>query len=433
MPVAFSGLISGLDTASLVSSLVSAERASASPLQTQQSDLNTQKSIVGSLSTALASLGTLARGMDITSEVQLRTASSSDGRVTVAASSSAVATVHSVRVQQLARAQIASSKTFATNAAGAAGAGSLKITTASGERTISWTEDDSLDAIASKINDANAGTTASVLFDGTSYRLMLAATETGKAAAPKFTDGGDGLDLANPANITVEARDAIVEIDGVTVTRGKNQIDDAVPGLTLTAVSVHGAADPDAAVSVSLDRDGVKSKLKALVAGYNAVNSALHVQLDYTGTKKGSNTLFGDATLRQLQGQLGSLMSSAYGGATLSSIGIMRDKEGMLTLDESKLADALAKNPDAVAKVFVTGGFATSVAKLTDQYTRAGDGILAAKTASMTSRHKALQSQIDRINMNADSLKTRLETQFSKLEQAMSALQRQSSYLSRML
>jgi len=96
---------------------------------------------------------------------------------------------------------------------------------------------------------------ASVLFDGTNYRLMVASAATGTAAAPVFTDGGDGLDLANPANIKVPAKDAIAVIDGVEITRGKNVIDDAVAGLTFTLASAHPADDLTASTQVQVTLD----------------------------------------------------------------------------------------------------------------------------------------------------------------------------------
>jgi flagellar hook-associated protein 2 len=433
MSVTFTGLSSGIDTGSLVSQLVSAERAPAQALALKQSDLNTQKSIVGSMSTALAALGTAARSMDIESEVQPRVATSSDARVTVASSSGAAATVHDLRVRQLARGEITSSRTFSSADAGQIGDGTLSITTGTTTKSISYASTDSLADIANKINSAGAGASASVLFDGTSYRLMVASTGTGTAAAAKFVDGGDSLGLSDPANIKVPARDAIVSIDGVDVTRGTNVIGDAVAGLTFTLVSAHAETDAATSVGVTLDTNGLRDKLKSLVAAYNAVNSALHVQLDYNGARKATNTLFGDAALRQLQGALGAVMSSGYGTGgtnTLGAIGLTRAKDGALTLDETKLSAALATNPDAVGKLFVTDGFAAAVTKMADSYTRPGDGILAAKSKSMTERASVLQKQAEHINSHADRLKTRLEAQFTALEVAMSKLKSQSAFLS---
>jgi len=272
-----------------------------------------------------------------------------------------------------------------------------------------------------------------VLFDGTSYRLMVAATATGTANAPRFTDGGDSLGLADPGNVKIAAKDAIATIDGIDVTRSSNVIGDAVAGLTLTLVSPHAATDASAAVNVGLDATSLTSKLTTLVSAYNSVNSALHVQLDYTGTQKGTNTLFGDSALRQLQGALGSLMSNGYGTSTLGGIGLTRARDGSLTLDQTKLTAALAQNPNAVADLFVTGGFSGAMTTMTTAYTRAGDGILASKTASLTSRFADLQTQSDHINSRADALKTQLDKQFTALETAMTSLKAQSSFLSSVL
>ncbi len=430
--VTFTGLSTGIDTASLVSQLVGAERAPAALIASHQTDLGMQKSIIGSLSTALAALGTVARGMDLATELQPRAAASSDTHVTVAASSGATATVHDVRVTQLARGQITGSRTFTSASAGVLGAGTLSIAAGGTTKSITYGATDSLADIATKINSSGAGATASVLYDGTSYRLMVASTATGTAGAPQFTDGGDSLGLAIPGNVKVAARDAIAQIDGVEVTRGSNVIDDAVAGLTLTLVSPHAALDPSASVRVSQDSNGLRDKLKALVTAYNSVNAALHNQLDYTGTKKGTDTLFGDSTLRQMQGSLASVMTSGYDDNTLGGVGLIRGRDGTLTLDDAKLDAALLANPNAVANLFVTGGFAAAMTKMTDSYTRTGDGILASKSKSLVTRSAALQVQADQINKHADALKTRLEAQFTALETAMVKLKGQSAFLSSM-
>lgn len=441
--ITFSGLSSGIDTASLVSQLVAAERSPVNAITTKQSDLSTQKTILASLSSALTALGTLAQGMNVASELQPRTAASSDANVTVAASSGTAATVHDVFVQQLARGQITSSRTFVTAGAGTAGAGSLSITTGTASKTINFTAADSLADIAGKITGAGVGASASVLFDGTSYRLMVAATATGTAAAPTFSETGTGLGLSAPGNIKIAARDAIATIDGVDVTRGSNVISDAVAGLTLTLVSPHAtiaatdttpASHASSTVTVALDSSSSTKQLNSLVSAYNAVNAALHAQLDYTGANKGTNTLFGDSTLRQLQGALGSIMSSAYGsnttsGNTLGAIGLTRATDGSLTLDSTKLTSALAANPNAISDLFVDGGFAKAMTGMTDAYARAGDGLLASKSKSLATQSAQLQTQANQINTRADALQLQLQKQFTALESSMSSLKSQSAYL----
>lgn len=430
MPVTFGGLVSGLDTSALIESLVSAERAGATTLTTKQSNLSAQKSIVDRLSSAVAALGTAARGMDFDSELRPRTATVSDSHMSVAVSASADATTHDVRVKQLASNQVTQSNTYASDAAGLAGTGSLAITVGTETKNISYDATDTLSTIAAKITNANAGVSASVLFDGSTYRLMVASKESGTAKAATFVDSGSGLGLSTPANIKVPAKNAIISVDGVDVTRSTNVISDALAGVTLTLNSVHQDSEANGKLGVGLDNKALAEKVKTLVTNYNAVNTQLQVQLSYTGTTKGQNTLFGDTTLRQLQMALNRTMTTEYGGTSLSALGMTRDKTGVITLDETKLAAAITADPDAASKLFVSGGFATAISGLADTYTTSGTGFFAAKTDSIAARSKALQQQIDRIDLGADSLQTRLERQFAALEQAMSKLQSQSSFLS---
>jgi flagellar hook-associated protein 2 len=431
--VSFNGLASGLDTASLVKQLVAVERSGADSLTTKQGYLSTQSSIVSTLSSTLAALGAAVKGMDLTSELQPRTATSSDAHVSIAASTGAPAGSHNVRVIDTAATQVVSSRTFATSGAGVLGAGSVTITKSDGSnKIVSWTAADSLADVAARLGDANAGVRASVLNDGTAYRLVVSAAASGTAGAVTFSDAGSGLDLSNAANVTVPPRDAELLVDGITITRSTNVIDDALAGMTITLGAKHAATDLDTVVGVELDRDALKTKLKDFVTKYNAINSAVHYQLDYFGTKKGPDTLFGDSTLRQLQGAMNATLAKGYDDMTLGSVGVTRDKTGALTLDETKFADAIGKDPDVVNKLFVTGGFAAEMTKLVDNYSGSG-GIFAEKTASLSARKRALQTTIDRINANADKMQVRLENQFTRLEQAMSALQSQNAYLTSVL
>lgn len=429
--ITFNGLSSGLDTASIVSQLVSIERNSANAPTTRKSNIDSQKNIISSMSSSLSALATAVRALDVDTEVRPRTTNVSDARIGVAASATAAFGTHDLRVKSLASGQVTQSRTFTSSAAGVLGAGGVDITVAGTTKSVAWTATDSLDAIATKINDAAAGVTASVVqVDATQYRLVVSAKDTGTAKAATFVDTGDGLDLANVANAIRPATDAIVNVDGVDITRSTNSISDALTGVTLTLNSVHAATDPSAKATVSLDNSTINSKVQKVVDSFNAINAALHLQLDYTGTKKGENTLFGDSTMRGLQGALATLKSNSYGtNTTVGAIGITVDQRGNMTFDSSKLSDALSKDPDALSNFFITNGFVTQTTALTDRYIGAA-GLLPSKTQALTDRQKALQDQIDRINKRADDLQTRLEAQFNALEQAMSKLKTQSSYIS---
>ena len=431
--VTFSGLASGLDTASLITKLVAAEKSSEGQYTTEQTTISNQKSIVDALASSVASLGSLASDMALPSTLQLRTASSSDTHVSVAVSGTATPTVHDIRVNQLAAAQVSSSNTFASDTAGIAGAGTLAITTGATNATITWDATDTLSSIATKINNANVGANASVLFDGSQYRLMVASKTTGTANAASFVETGSTLGLADPANIKIPGKDAKLSIDGVDIVRSSNIIADALPGTTITASSVHAASDADSSVTVSNDTTALTAKLQSFITSFNSVAGAISGQLAYNASATTQSALFGDSTLRGLQSSMSEFTSRTFGTMHLTDLGVSMDKDGLLSLDSAKLTTALQSNPDAITNLFVGGGLGTAMKSLSDLYSQPGDGELVTKSTGMTDRNTLLQGQIDQIETNATALQTRLQTQFSALEQAMSQLNSQSSYITQMM
>jgi flagellar hook-associated protein 2 len=413
--------------------LVSVEKSSETQYTNQQTSISNQKSVVDALTSAVASLGSLADDLALPSTLQMRAASSSDPHVSVAASGTATSTVHDVRVNQIAAAQVASSDTYTGDTVGIAGTGSVTITSGSTSASVSYDGTDTLSSIATKINNANAGVSASVLFDGTTYRLMVASKATGTANAATFTETGTKLGLSTTANIKVPAKDAKLTIDGVNVVRSKNVIDDAIPGVTITANSIQAATDPDTSVTVTNDSSALTAKLNSFVTAFNSVAGAVASQLTYNSSATSQSALFGDSTLRSLQGALSQFASQTFGTMHLDDLGLALDKDGLMTLDATKLTTALQTNPDAITTLFVTGGFAKSVSSMAKMYSEAGDGVLVTKSSGLTDRSKLLQQEIDQIEDNANALQTRLQAQFTAMEAALSTMQSQSSYLTSML
>ena len=423
MPVInFSGLATGLDTGSMIDQLVAVERSRASVYTTRINDLTRQGTIVNDLTSRLNTLRDRARALDTAAELKVsKVASSDDTHFTVAAAGATVGS-HQLRVGSLARAQTVSSTSFPSSAAGAAGAGAVDITTGGVTVNVAWTAADSLSAIAQKVNDANTGVTANVLFAGTAYRLVAPSRATGTAAASTFVDSGDGLGWGAPGAIKVPAADAAFTLNGIAMTRGSNLVDDALPGMTFTLKAAHAAAAPDTTVDVTADRDALRDKVKGLVEAYNSAAGVLDGQLRYDGQRKGRDTLFGDSTLRRLQASLTRLVTDRHNGVTLSELGAAIDRTGRIVFDATKFDKALIANPTAVEALLVGGTLSTKLSDLAEQHVRAGDGVLASKGKDVT-----------RIEDAATRLGERLRQQFSDLEKAVSSMKTQSQQLTAML
>ena len=267
--------------------------------------------------------------------------------------------------------------------------------------------------------------TASVFHDGTAYRLAVASQATGAGAAITFTEAGAGLGLTE----VQAARDAAFTVDGVPVTRASNHVDDVIPGVTFDLA----AATSGTTVTVDRDADGQRTRVQALVDAYNAVARVVATQLAYDGTQKGEDTLFGDPTVRALQRGLASMITGVFPSGTSQvaarDVGITIGADGTLTLDAAKLDAAVAADPGKVEDLFGTGGLAGKVDAMVTQMTQSGTGLLVIQQDSLRTRNRSWDDQITRIESAADALGERLRAQYSQLEQAVSAMQSNLSYL----
>jgi len=179
----------------------------------------------------------------------------------------------------------------------------------------------------------------------------------------------DGSQLSSGDRITVDlfdaevqsARDALVNVDGITLVKSGNTIDDVFEGLTL---DLHNA-DPTQTVSVNISENvgDVASVMNGFVEAYNSVMSLIHAQSKYNPEEDSeAPLLMGDATVRQIQSRLQGFITSRLndfgdGPSALVDLGISSDsKTGLLNFDSSKLSEALNSDPKGVRQLLSSFG-----------------------------------------------------------------------------
>ncbi|PWC47206.1 flagellar filament capping protein FliD [Azospirillum sp. TSA6c] len=273
---------------------------------------------------------------------------------------------YSVVVQQLAtKHKIAADGVASkTNALGYSGSFTLQAADGSAV-TIAMDSDDSLTDLRDAINanKSTSGVTASIVqVSDSSYQLILTSNNTGQTIS--MTDGGDGvlssLGLTDSdgaiKNELVAVQKAIVEVDGVTITRSSNTIDDAIEGVTLTLYS----ASPDTAIpmEVSTDLSSIKSAITGFVDAYNEYRDFVVTQQATTsdGTASSDATLFSDSLLRQIVRSVNSALNTSIttdDGTVLSmaSLGISFNSSNELELDEDTLNSILSSDVDSVKQL----------------------------------------------------------------------------------
>ncbi|MBZ0156297.1 MAG: flagellar filament capping protein FliD [Alphaproteobacteria bacterium] len=181
----------------------------------------------------------------------------------------------------------------------------------------------------------------------------------------KFTGGtlssGErfSIDVFNPE--MQAAQDAVITVDGTTITKSTNSISDVITGVTMNLLKADSSSS--LSLTVSQDYSGAQKAVESFIAAYNSVNKFLNDQLSYDPKVKKANPLLGDFTIMEIRKKLGDIITSRIPGVSsgsylgLSSIGVTSDKKtGKLTVDSAKLSDALSDNPDAVARLFIGTG-----------------------------------------------------------------------------
>ncbi len=217
-------------------------------------------------------------------------------------------------------------------------------------------------AINAKTQDT--GVRTSVLKVGEAdFRLIATAVETGKEVGL----GGDSATLnllglsadggATFANSIHAPQSALLEIDGIAVTRSSNQIADAVEGLTFNLFKADSGTTIKIDVEPALSE--VKSAVTRFVDAYNAVRGFIDQQsaLGEAGSIDEGAVLFGNSTLRSLDRTLAGIVSGRVAGldagalTSLGSVGISLDSSNKLSVDEAKLDGLLLEDLDAVRDV----------------------------------------------------------------------------------
>lgn len=377
------GIGSGVLTSDLVDQLVAAERGPTENRLTQKTEqANALISAYGKLRSAITELRLPMRQLSAPDNLKAFSASSSNEDIAVSVDSTKASRgSYSLDVTSLAGAQaLASRDVFADRDATSVGQGTLTLSV--GDKTTDITIDgsnDTLQGLANAINDSDAGVSAGVIDTGSGFQLVLSADETGTANAVSISVTGDtggtdtdsqglsrfafnsGMDANSGLQETIAATDAVMEINGVQVTRSTNNFENVIDGLTFDI-----AATGKSTVKVSQDFGAVADRVQGFVDKFNGLQSTIDSLAGFNSEAGVGSLLTGDSTVRSIQNQLRQVLTRVVPGLenasvrSLADVGISTNFEtGGLEFDRAKFEEQLKNNPNDVTALFAEQGRAT--------------------------------------------------------------------------
>ena len=388
------GLGSGLEVNNIVTAIIDAEKVPAQSKIDSDSELaQAQISAFGSINSALSTFKDSYSDLSKTSSFSAVSISSSDEDVlTATAGIGAQTGVFDIEVTEKAQAQSIATSAF-TSANDTIGTGELTIRFGSYETgtfavnpdsTIqNITIDSSNNTLASlrdSLNeDESNGVSASIINDGSGYRLVLSSDNTGENYAMEITvsdDDGDnddnttGIsrlahnDTTKNAAETVAANDAEIILNGLTITRDTNSIDSVITGVTIEIKDTKPGSN--IRLNINSDTSTVESQIQAFVGNYNTLIGRLNEFSKVDSDNGNKGVLAGDATVRSIETQLRGVLNNRLDHLTgtiksFANLGIYTNRDGTLEINESnsalpRFSEVVKNNISDIAEFFTASG-----------------------------------------------------------------------------
>ena len=425
------GLVSGLDTATIISQLMQVEAQTQTNLKSRVSTEQSTVKSLQDLNAKLAALATSAGTLSKSTGWNPLTVTSSSTNVTVTGGTAAQPGAFSFTVGQLATSH---SLTFTSTAAMSdvvtTGSTKVRLDRLDGTTPLDIeTGDGTLAGLVKGINAANTGLRAgTVKLDDGTYRLSVTSLATG--ASSDFTlKNLDGTDLLGGAAV-VAGTDATITVGADVLHSATNTFSQVVNGLDVTLKS---SATPGEVVKVSAatDADTMAASVKAMVDAVNGALDAIDKLTAYNSTTKTAGPLSSDGASRAVRN---SLFETVYpgDGSTMAGFGVQTDRYGKLVFDADAFKAAYAKDPAATAAAFTTGttdGFAARVQAVAKGASDSATGTI---TQAIKGRNDGIKRMQDSIADWDTRLELRQETltrQFTALETTLDKLKSQGSWL----
>lgn len=472
------GVGAGLPLQDTLDKLADVERERLKPISKQQTNATNKQKAYEQLKTSLTAFQTANTELSKVDLYSGTKSSSSNSDIAVTTTANVPPGKYTVKVTQLAQAQTLATKIVNSTAdvtadeipiiavGSDAAQRTLTIKNGSNDVNITLNKDQmSLQGIRDAINNANSGISASLIkVSKNGYQLLISPEVTGTereitsiqvTGDTKLSEllnynkptGSPAPTIADPiVHMTqiVEAKNAQLSINNVSIERQSNTITDAPEGMTLTI-----SKESQAIISVDKNTDATKSAVKNWVNSYNALLKTISDLTVYSPVDPGSKSqnpnngpLIGDSIVITMKSKIRDQFISKADDShykMLTNLGIKTTDfiTGKMELNESKLDKALADNPLAVRDLLAGklnnetkkyDGVAARINDVIDGYL-SSRGTIKTMEDGLSRRLTDLQKQYDMVNNSINDRIASYKKQFTQLDKMVKQMDNLSKYL----
>ena len=391
-------------------------------LQGQQADLSSMQATFSSLQNSIQDIASALTG-------NVSASSSNSAIVSATAAPDTLPGTYSVVVDDVgtSTSTISSGTPAVADPSSGNISSSLNYTlTVNGTPTTLTLTSDTMDGLATAINDANAGVSATIVNLGSNttpdYRLAVTSNEWG-ADTVALSDG-----TTTPLLTTAQTgTDAQYQVNGnsTILTSTSTQITLA-PGLTATLVS----ASPSTTVNITVaaSENNLSDALSSFATAYNAAAAAVANERGQSGGALSGESLV--YTLGDTLSQMSGFVTGSGSGSVqdLSDLGLTLDSTGNLSFDASQFGSQGSAGIQQFLGGLTTGGFLQTANNALSAVADPTTGAITDSISTISSEITNDNSQISDDQARVNALQTNLQAQLSAADAAIAVLEQQQTF-----
>ncbi len=430
------GNTSNLNLQSMLQQLVTAQSQPIVTLQAQQTQQQAYLQTFSNFQSQLTQLQTSANAV-ISDLTQQNPVSSNTSVATVSNINNATAAsgTHTLSVTQLAQGQVwISQNGFASpNNQAATSNGVFSFSVGSQTYSVNVNTSTTLQSLANAINATNSGLSASIIYNGSTYNLVL-NTPTG--TANNLTINTNNTLAVFGSSPNQASQNATATLDGINITSSSNDLKNYINGLDM---QLQGTGSTT--ISLNYNTTQLTQDMQTFVNNYNNLSQYVNQNNTYNSSTNIAGAFFGSTAIQSIMSSLRNVFFNTFNQSsnqTLNSamsIGLSFDQNGNLQFNSLTFQQAVASDFNSVKNILnnsSNNGIMNLINNTVNQATATNGGTLTTAQNQIQNQLNSLQSQINTMQQNLQTYQNNLVVQFSQLNTIMNQMQSQSQYLTTM-